>query len=66
MSEQLGREYGKNLAHTEMLQVQDKPGSHMEPSPSLVGAPGTSKGGRNRAEWALVMSAVQCGVSNSV
>lgn len=24
LSEQLGREYGKNLAHTEMLQVRDK------------------------------------------
>lgn len=36
LSEQLGREYGKNLAHTEMLQVQDKQ-ARTEPSPSDAG-----------------------------
>lgn len=33
LSEQLGREYGKNLAHTEMLQVRSKPGPHTEWAP---------------------------------
>lgn len=33
LSEQLGREYGKNLAHTEMLQVIDKPDLHTEQAP---------------------------------
>ena len=33
LSEQLGREYGKNLAHTEMLQVWSKPGLRTEWAP---------------------------------
>lgn len=56
LSEQLGREYGKNLAHTEMLQVPD----------TLCQALGTPEGRRNGPEWAPVTAAVECGGANSV
>lgn len=66
LSEQLGREYGKNLAHTEMLQVRDKchtqRGDHWVRRRRILGYLIKSASRDSPTFWTLEKVCHQCGV----